>query len=313
MKEAKKIRILFAGTPEFAATVLEKLINSGANIVGVLTAPDKPAGRGLHMQSSPVKILAKAHNIPVLQPEKLRDPDFQAHLQSLQPELGIVVAFRMLPETVWKMPVLGTFNLHASLLPAYRGAAPINRAIMAGEKLSGISTFMLQQEIDTGDLLLQEKIEIGENETAGSLYDRMMHQGADLVWKTVIGLCDESIRPFPQDDSKACPAPKIFRENCRIQCDRNAFEIHNQVRGLNPYPGAFLEHENKNLKIHASQQTEKPCKEIAPGTLGKIGPQELGLACGDFWLKIVELQPEGKRKMSGAEYLAGHPLPHYES
>jgi len=311
MKEAKKIRILFAGTPEFAATVLEKLIKSEANIVGVLTAPDKPAGRGLHMQSSQVKILAQAHNIPVLQPEKLRDSDFQAHLQSLQPELGIVVAFRMLPETVWKMPVLGTFNLHASLLPAYRGAAPINRAIMAGEKLSGISTFMLQQEIDTGDLLLQEKIEIGENETAGSLYDRMMHQGAELVWKTVIGLCDESIIPFPQDDSKTCPAPKIFREDCRIQCDQNAFEIHNQVRGLNPYPGAFLEHENKNLKIHASQQTEKSCKEIAPGTLGKIGTQELGLACGDFWLKILELQPEGKRKMSGAEYLAGHPLPHY--
>ncbi len=307
MPSPENPRILFAGTPEFAATILKKLLLEKANIIGVITAPDKPAGRGLQMQSSAVKMLAQEHGLHILQPEKLKNPEFLAELESLKPDLGIVVAFRMLPEAVWKLPRLGTFNLHASLLPAFRGAAPINRAIMAGESKTGLSTFQLQQEIDTGDLLLQEEIEIGENETAGSLYERMMHQGAGLVWKTVKGFIEGSLHPIPQDGNKASGAPKIFREDGKINPADPARKIHNQVRGLNPHPGAFLERDGKILKIH---QTELSGESCLPGEFGQLASRDgkLLLACGDEWLRILEIQPEGKRKMTAREFLAGNKI-----
>lgn len=305
MAEILQPKILFSGTPEIAAFVLEKLLREGARVVGVLTAPDKPAGRGLHLQSSPVKLLAQEYQLPFFQPEKLRNPDFLAQIASLNPDLGVVVAFRMLPEEVWNMPRLGTINLHASLLPAYRGAAPINRAVMAGESISGITTFQLKKEIDTGDLLLQEEMAIGENETAGELYGRMMHRGADLVWETVKGLVAGTLQGKPQNHELASPAPKIFREDTRINPEKSAFRIHNQIRGLQPHPGAFLEWEGKILKIHQSLKTEKPCGDLNAGKLVSSG-NRLFLSCGDDYLEILNIQPEGKRIMSAREFLAGH-------
>lgn len=305
MPEQKHPRILFLGTPEFAASILQKLLDEKADIAAVVTAPDKPAGRGLQLQSSAVKQLADRYGLRVFQPEKLKDPAFLEKVRKLKPELGVVVAFRMMPELLWSLPVMGTVNLHASMLPAYRGAAPINRAIMAGEQKTGISTFLLRQEIDTGDLLLQEEMIIGENENAGSLYERMMDRGAELVWNTIKGLLQGSIIPIPQNESQASPAPKIFREDCRINPQEKAAFIHNQVRGLNPFPGAFLEWHGKNLKIHETRLTEKKCENTIPGKL-QSEDSRLFLACGDEWLEILELQPEGKRKMNAREFLAGN-------
>lgn len=307
MTGSEKPRILFAGTPEFAATILKKLLDEKANVVAVITAPDKPAGRGLQLQSSAVKTLALANGLTVLQPERLKDPEFLSTLKNLEPDMGIVVAFRMLPEAVWALPRLGTFNLHASLLPAYRGAAPINRAIMAGEKKSGLSTFLLKQEIDTGDLLMQEELNIGENETAGSLYDRMMHRGAELVWQTAGDLWQGKLNPAAQDHSKASPAPKIFREDCKIKPQASARSVHNQVRGLNPYPGAFMEWQGKILKIHCTELSGIACPADASGSM-KEEEGKLLLACADEWLSITELQPEGKRKMTAKEFLAGNKI-----
>jgi methionyl-tRNA formyltransferase len=305
MPDLKHPRILFLGTPEFAASILQKLLDEKADIAAVVTAPDKPAGRGLQLQSSAVKQLADRYGLRVFQPEKLKDPAFLEEVRKLKPELGVVVAFRMMPELLWSLPVMGTVNLHASLLPAYRGAAPINRAIMAGEQKTGISTFLLRQEIDTGDLLLQEEMIIGENENAGSLYERMMDRGAELMWNTIQGLLQGSIMPIPQNESQASPAPKIFREDCRINPQEKAAFIHNQVRGLSPFPGAFLEWHGKNLKIHETRQTEKKCENTDPGKL-QSEDSRLFIACGDEWLEILELQPEGKRKMIAREFLAGN-------
>jgi len=307
MAEREKPGILFAGTPEIAAFVLEKLVREGARITAVITAPDKPAGRGLQMQCSEVKQTALRLGLRIFQPDRLKEPGFLEELAECRPDLGIVVAFRMLPEEIWGLPRLGTINLHASLLPAYRGAAPINRAVMAGEKRSGISTFLLKKEIDTGDILLREEMEIGENETAGELYQRMMHRGADLVWQTACGLLEGRLSGKPQDDRMASPAPKIFREDGRIKPENPAALIHNQIRGLQPHPGAFLEADGKILKIHQSLKTKQPLQGDKPGKL-IVKEKKLFLACADDYLEILRIQPEGKRIMTAAEFLAGHKI-----
>ena len=238
-------RIVFLGTPEFAVTSLDRIVSEGYNVVGVVTMPDKPAGRGHHLYQSPVKEYAVAHDIPVLQPVKLKDPEFVQALRDLKADLFIVIAFRMLPEVVWSMPPLGTFNLHASLLPKYRGAAPINRAVMNGESRTGVTTFMLKHEIDTGDVLRQEAIEIGPDENVGSVHDRLMELGSELVIDTIRHIVAGTLKPLPQEKMivdkgvEPTPAPKIFKEDCRIDWTRTAREVHNHVRGLSPYPAAW--------------------------------------------------------------------------
>ena len=307
MLDPRKIKILFLGTPEFAAETLQKLVDENANIVGVVTAPDKQSGRGLHFHQSAVKQVAEKHGLKIFQPEKLKNPDFLAELNSLEIDLGIVVAFRMLPELVWQMPKMGTFNLHASLLPHYRGAAPINRAIMNGETETGITTFFLQHEIDTGNLLLQEKVLIEADENVGRLYERLMNQGAELVWKTVEGIALNSIVELPQKEDILKHAPKIFREDCQIDFSKPARSIHNQVRGLSPVPSAFTNWNGKNLKIFQTKLTEEK-NEVPPGTFSQIQPGVMAVATGDNWLQLLEIQPEGKRKMTAKEFLAGHKM-----
>lgn len=294
------------GTPDFAAASLQKLIDENAQVVAVITAADKPAGRGLQLRKSAVKEVAEKAGLPVLQPEKLKDPVFLEQLRSYQADLGIVVAFRMLPEVIWQMPPMGTFNLHASLLPAYRGAAPIHWAIMNGEKETGITTFFLRHEIDTGDLLLQETVAIKPDETLGELYERLQNQGADLVWKTVQGIENKTLHGFPQEESKVSHAPKIHRETCQLLPEKTAFQLHNQVRGLNPAPGAFLVWKDKTLKVYRSRirATGKPAVEA--GELRILESGVLGFACADGWLELLEVQPEGKRHMDIKEFLAGH-------
>jgi methionyl-tRNA formyltransferase len=308
MADQTDIRILFLGTPEFAATALKKLIEQKANVVAVVTAPDKPAGRGLQIQKSAVKIVAEEAGIPILQPERLKNPEFLRELESCKPDLGIVVAFRMLPELVWRLPRLGTFNLHASLLPSYRGAAPINWAIMNGETKTGITTFFLQHEIDTGDLLLQETVEIAENENVGSLYSRLMHQGSELIIKTLRGIAEGTLKPFPQDESKVSHAPKIFKETCLLDFRKSSKELHNQIRGLSPHPGAYFLREGKVFKVFESRHESLPSSSFEPGLFRILSPGVLGISTGDHWLNILEIQPEGKRKMTAKEFLAGHSI-----
>jgi methionyl-tRNA formyltransferase len=308
MPDARSLRILFLGTPEFAATTLQKLIDEKANIVAVITAPDKPAGRGLMLQKSAVKEVAEKAGLKIFQPEKLKNPDFLAELKSLDIDLGIVVAFRMLPEAVWQMPKLGTFNLHASLLPKYRGAAPINWAIINGEKETGITTFFLKHQIDTGKILFQEKTTIGESENAGSLYARLMHQGAELVWKTVMAISSKAYEEKEQNEEEVIHAPKIFRETGQLDFSNSATKIHNLIRGLSPYPGAWCIWSGKNLKILESLPTNQECQSFPTGTFVQLHPGVLAVSTSDFWLEILSLQPEGKRKMSAKEFLAGHKI-----
>lgn len=308
MTDPRKLRILFLGTPEFAAASLKKLIDEGANVAAVVTAPDKPSGRGLEVHKSAVKQLAEASSIPVLQPVKLKDPHFVARLQSLQIDLGIVVAFRMLPEVVWQMPRMGTFNLHGSLLPKYRGAAPINWAIINGETETGITTFFLKHEIDTGDLLLQERIPILPEDNVGRLYQKMMIQGADLVWKTVVGICENNLNPFPQNEELSVPAPKIFKDTCQLDFGQSAMQVHNKIRGLSPIPGAFTLLNQKVLKVYKGQVSELPRFENPIGIFRQIKAGTLAVSCSDFWYELEEIQPEGKRKMLASEFLAGHKI-----
>lgn len=239
------LRIVFLGTPEFAVESLRAIVDGGYNVVGVVTMPDKPAGRGHKMFQSPVKLFALERGLKVMQPVRLKDPGFVDELRSLQADLFVVIAFRMLPEVVWTMPRLGTFNLHASLLPRYRGAAPINRAVMNGDTETGVTTFMLKHEIDTGDILAQERIDILPEDNAGTVHDRLMHLGAALTMQTISDIVDGTLKPVPQDrliaDTEPTPAPKIFKEDCRIDWTAPAAVTHNQVRGLSPYPGAWCE------------------------------------------------------------------------
>jgi methionyl-tRNA formyltransferase len=301
------------GTPEFAVEPLKRLVDEGYNVVGVVTMPDKPAGRGQHVQESPVKKYALQEDIPVLQPEKLRDDDFLVQLKMWQADIQIVVAFRMLPEVVWNMPRLGTFNLHASLLPQYRGAAPINWAIINGEKETGVTTFFLKHEIDTGNIILQRSTPIEDNDNVGTLYDRLMNMGADLVVETMERITMGDVSTIPQDDSVASnPAPKIFKEDCKLNWNKPACELHNFVRGLSPYPAAFTEVKNDkdqvlSLKILETEVVEQTVSE-QPGTLVSDGKEYLYFATEEGYLSVKKLQLAGKKAMTTQELLRGTKL-----
>lgn len=310
-KNASSLRIVFLGTPEFAVASLNRLVEAGCNIVGVITAPDRPAGRGLELQQSPVKKYAVEKNLHLLQPERLKSPEFLEALRLLKADLQVVVAFRMLPEIVWNMPRLGTINVHASLLPQYRGAAPINWAIIHGEKFTGVTTFKLKHEIDTGDILMQKKMEIGENETAGELHDRMKELGADLLLETILGISNNEIVEKPQyqhSDLKNQPshhAPKLFSETCRIDWHQTINDIFNLVRGLAPYPAAFTMLENKKLKVYKAAKIPEP-PEKDPGMYESDGKTYLRFSCKDGYISIIQLQLEGKKKMEIKEFLRGY-------
>ncbi|MBR2618197.1 MAG: methionyl-tRNA formyltransferase [Paludibacteraceae bacterium] len=309
----KDLRIVYMGTPEFAVEPLKRLVEEGYNVVGVVTMPDKPAGRGQHVQESPVKKYALQEDIPLLQPEKLRDEDFLVQLKMWQADIQVVVAFRMLPEVVWNMPRLGTFNLHASLLPQYRGAAPINWAIINGEKETGVTTFFLKHEIDTGNIILQRSTPISEQDNVGTLYDRLMHMGAELVVETMERITMGDVSTMPQDDSVATnPAPKIFKDDCKINWDKPAIELHNFVRGLSPYPAAFTEVKNEkgqvlSLKVLETEVIDSTVAE-QPGTLVSDGKNQLLFATSEGYLSVKRLQLAGKKAMTTQELLRGAKL-----
>lgn len=302
-------RIIFLGTPDFAVASLDALVMSGYNVVGVITAPDKPAGRGMKLTESAVKKYAVEKRLRILQPEKLKNPTFIEELRSLQADLQVVVAFRMLPEVVWNMPPLGTVNVHGSLLPQYRGAAPINWAIINGEKETGVTTFKLQHEIDTGDILLQKNLPIQEDETAGELHDKMKEAGAELLVQTVEGIISGSLIEQPQlaiiDVKNLKHAPKIFTETCIIDWTKTTDEIHNLIRGLSPYPGAATRLNDKSLKIFKSNK-EAAQHTLKPGTVVSDNKTYLKFACADGFIHAIDIQPEGKKRMAIEDYLRGH-------
>ena len=302
----RSLRIIYMGTPEFAVPALEKLVAAGWNVIAVITAPDKPQGRGQKLVGSPVKEAAERLTIPVLQPSNLKDPGFQQELKELAADLQIVVAFRMLPEAVWDMPPLGTFNLHASLLPNFRGAAPINRALIQGEQETGVTTFFLQHEIDTGNILFQEKVAILPEDNLGSLYEKLMGMGADLVLRTVEAIAAKNIHPKPQDEALAIhKAPKIFKETGKIDWTASATSIHNLIRGLSPYPGAWTELQGKTCKIFTSTTLEGKLPGKAPGEWTSDFKTYLHFQCGEGILVVQELQLEGKKRMKVDELLRG--------
>ena len=302
------MRIVFMGTPEFAVASLKGLVEADFNIAGVITAPDKPAGRGLKINESAVKIYALQQGLNILQPEKLKGPEFLHSLKDLRADIQVVVAFRMLPEVVWNMPPLGTINLHGSLLPQYRGAAPINWAVINGEKETGVTTFKLQHEIDTGNILLQKKFDISEDETAGDVHDRMKIIGAELLVETLKRITDNNIQEQPQPSAEnILHAPKIFTETCRIDWKKNVKTIYNLVRGLSPYPGAFTMLEGKTLKILKAEKIISAVQE-EPGTFLTDGRTFLKFAAGDGYLNVLDLQLEGKKKMQVQEFLRGFRL-----
>jgi len=311
-KKISQMKIVFFGTPEFAVPSLEILTRNGYNIAAVVTAPGKPAGRGLEIRQPAVRIAAENLQLPILQPVKLNDPGFIQELKELDADLFIVVAFRMLPESVWRMPPLGTFNLHSSLLPQYRGAAPINRAIMNGEKITGVTTFFLKHEIDTGNILFREETPIGPDETAGELHDRLMIIGAKLVLETVQAIESNNISPLPQE--KLMPgvnlhhAPKIFQEDCRIDWLQPAQQTHNMIRGLSPFPGAYTHLRSDDgqivkLKIYRSACTGAN-HQVTPAELLLID-NKLFIGCSDMPLEITDLQQEGKKRMPASDFIKG--------
>lgn len=311
--EKKDLRIVFFGTPDFAVESLKRLVESGYNVVGVVTMPDKPAGRGHHLYQSPVKIFALEHGLHLMQPVKLKSPEFIEELRSLHAQLQIVIAFRMLPEVVWAMPELGTFNLHASLLPNYRGAAPINWAVMNGDTVTGITTFFLKQEIDTGDIIQQQSITIGRHDNVGTVHDRLMTLGADMVTDTVGRIIAGTVQPIPQDKlltsgMKPTPAPKIFKDTCHIDWTRPAEAIYNHVRGLSPYPAAWTEIVDRNGTRHSVKVFTTGEPEPGNGEPGHIGcdGRLLWVTCGDGnKLQVTELQMAGKRRMGADAFLRG--------
>lgn len=305
MKDCQSLRIVFMGTPEFAVASLDALVKAGCNIVGVITTPDKPAGRGMQLQQSAVKKYAVEHKLETLQPEKLKDAKFLDDLQELKADLQVVVAFRMLPESVWSMPHMGTVNLHGSLLPQYRGAAPINWAVINGEKQTGVTTFKLKHEIDTGDILLQESFPIGENDTAGEVHDKMKEIGAAVLVKTIKGLADGSLKETPQANVEIKHAPKIQTDTCRINWSQSVDNVFNFVRGLSPYPSAFTVMNEKMLKIYkAKKETVFPSH--TEGDYDTDGKTFLKFACTDGYLHLLEIQLEGKKKMGIEEFLRGY-------
>lgn len=306
------LKIVFFGTPEFAVTSLARLVDEGYNISAVVTMPDKEAGRGRKLMQSDVKKYAVEKGLRVLQPDKLKAPEFVDALKEINADLFIVIAFRMLPEVVWTMPRLGTFNLHGSLLPKYRGAAPINRAIMNGEKETGVTTFFLKHEIDTGDIIGSRSIPIGENDNVGVIYDRLMNIGADMVIETVENILSETLTVKPQPEGEFTPAPKIFKEDCKINWNRQAKDIHNLIRGLSPYPAAFTVLEDNNgkrmdIKIFESLVSSdyKFNESVEPGCV-EIKGKRLFVATTDGTLEILSLQPSGKKRMDTSAFLLGY-------
>jgi methionyl-tRNA formyltransferase len=332
MNPITSLRIVFMGTPEFAVASLDALVQKGCNIVAVITAPDKPAGRGMQITESAVKKYALEKGLPILQPEKLKNPSFLEELKALRADLQIVVAFRMLPEVVWSMPPMGTLNLHGSLLPQYRGAAPINWAVINGEERTGVTTFKLQQEIDTGNILLQESFLIGEEETAGEVHDRMKEIGARLLIRTVEGLAAGTLRDIPQQNFNASSdsaltahhstltsehspltthhlllkhAPKIFTETGKIDWNKDIRTLHNLIRGLSPFPGAFTWLDGKLLKIYRSRK-EPATPAVSPGQYETDKKTFLRFAAADGYIYAEEIQLEGKKKMKTGDFLRGY-------
>lgn len=307
-----KPRIVFMGTPAFAVASLSALLDAKMNVVGVVTAPDKPGGRGMQLQQSAVKQFALAHDLPLLQPEKLKAPEFFEALSAWKPDLQVVVAFRMLPEKIWSFPPMGTLNVHGSLLPQYRGAAPINWAIMNGEKETGVTTFQLQHAIDTGDILLQDRIAISEDMTAGALHDKMMMVGAQLLVKTLHGLVEGTIQSLPQstvlEESQIKHAPKIFTKDCEINWELPVQDIHNHVRGLAPFPGAITKVEGKIVKLYHTR-IEIATPNEAPGSFITDGKSLAKFACKDGYLLLNDIQWEGKKRMPIEDFLRGYRKP----
>lgn len=306
------LKIVFLGTPDFAVESLDALVKDGCNIAAVVTMPDKVAGRGHKLLQSPVKQYAVAHCLPVLQPANLKDPEFVERLRGIGADLFVVIAFRMLPREVWQMPRLGTFNLHASLLPKYRGAAPINRAVMNGEKQTGVTTFFLKHEIDTGDMIAQSAIDIADDEDAGSVHDRLMALGAEMTVKTVHDIIagDGAVATRPQPEGEFIPAPKIFTETCAIDWSRPVEQVRNHVRGLSPYPAAHTRIANVNgdeftLKVFAGRRADDLMSEgLQPGSV-IVTPRRLAVMCGDAPYEITSLQLQGKKRMDTSAFLLG--------
>lgn len=303
------LRIIYMGTPDFAVEPLKTLVEAGKDVVAVVTMPDKPAGRGHKLQFSPVKEYALKAGIPVLQPENLKSPDFLQELASYNADLQIVVAFRMLPEAVWSMPKYGTFNLHASLLPRYRGAAPINWAVINGDKETGITTFFLKHEIDTGNIILQEKVAIDEEDNAGDVHDKLMYLGADLVLKTLKMIEEDNVITRPQDDAQASPAPKIFKDTAKLDFDKCAADIRNLVRGMAPYPAAWfnikLQDGNESMMKIFKVSTEEKNHNYSVGTILTDGKKMLKIACKDGFINLLEVQMAGKKRMAAVDLMRG--------
>ena len=312
----RDLRIVYMGTPEFAVTSLKRLVEGGYNVVGVITAPDRPAGRGQKVRPSAVKEYAVSQNLPLLQPVKLQDPDFLTQLKSWNADLQIVVAFRMLPEVVWDMPRLGTFNLHASLLPQYRGAAPIHWAVINGEIETGVTTFFLDHKIDTGKIILQKKVAIKEADNVGVIHDKLMELGGELVVETVDALLNNNIQPIPQEkliEGELKNAPKLFRENCKIDWTQSVETIYNFIRGLSPYPSAwspmFVASENKaiDVKVFASEKIIQK-HNLDTGTIQTDGKEYIQVAVRDSFIVIKELQLPGKKRLKVDELLRGYEI-----
>ena len=310
------LRIVFMGTPHFAVESLKALVENNYNVVGVVTMPDKPAGRGYKLQSSAVKEYAVSQGLPVLQPEKLKNEDFLTELKRLNPHLQVVVAFRMLPEVVWNMPPLGTFNLHASLLPQYRGAAPINWALINGEEETGVTTFFLSHEIDTGKIIFREKTPISPNDNVETLHDRLMQMGARLVLKTVDAVLIDEIEAVPQshffdEEADLKPAPKIFKDTCRINWQQSATQVRNFIRGLSPFPAAWTElaSEDSNaptFKIFSAELSRHTAHPLPPSTIVTDNKTHLLVAVNDGFLEVTDIQLSGKKRMKTTDFLNGY-------
>lgn len=314
--EKKDLRIVYMGTPDFAVESLRQLVEGGYNVAGVITMPDKPAGRGHKIQYSPVKQYALSQNLPLLQPQNLKDESFIQSLRDWKADLQIVVAFRMLPEVVWNMPRLGTFNLHASLLPQYRGAAPINWAVINGDTETGITTFFLKHEIDTGEVIRQQRVPIADTDNVEVVYDKLMMLGGKLVVETVDDILNDRVKPMPQEEMAVAgelrPAPKIFKETCRIDWNRPVKKIYDFVRGLSPYPGAWTElispeGETVVLKIFESEKNVEK-HGLIPGTIVTDGKKTIKIAVPDGLLSILSLQLPGKKRLKTDELLRGFRL-----
>ncbi len=299
------MNIVFMGTPDFAVPSLEILLKNNYRVAAVVTAPDKPRGRGRRVSFTPVKEYALAHSLSLLQPESLTAASFISALASLRPDLFVIVAFRILPPQVFSIPAAGTFNLHASLLPKYRGAAPINWAIINGEKESGVTTFFLQEKVDTGNIILQARVAISETMTAGELHDTLAEVGAEIVLQTVRLIERGKAQPRKQDDTLSSPAPKIFKDDCRIDWNKPATSVHNFIRGLSPHPAAWTVHDGTMLKVYMAENSEFRIQNPEAGRVNVSGGK-LYVATGDGTISVLEVQQEGKKKMGAEEFLRGY-------